>query len=185
MSQRPNVFCTLRASCSTEANSVISQTTASHCPPAAEILAAVACKGSGERPHTITVAPRLARRSAIAAPMPRPPPVTIAIFPSKERSRTGILHPLCLKPAKTAALASISVHPVLRDRHLTCYREVRLCPAACTRPTVISYNPNLMMSSALFGAGGGLPYRALVRPRAGCECVDGVSYFPGVKEPFA
>src|SRR6478736_2251226 len=81
ISRRPNVFCTLSASATTEFQSATSQAMASLCPPAERICPAVCCSRASVRPQTIVVAPRLASLVAIAAPIPRPLPVTRVTFP--------------------------------------------------------------------------------------------------------
>ena len=68
---------------STAAASVTSSADASALPPDAAIAAAVA-SALVPRATQITVAPPAASRSAIARPIPRDAPVTIAILPSKE-----------------------------------------------------------------------------------------------------
>src|SRR5579859_2782561 len=59
----------------------MSQVRDSHCPPPAVIERAVCCNDSGVRPQMMVLAPIEASFRAMAAPMPRPPPVTRAIFP--------------------------------------------------------------------------------------------------------
>src|ERR1019366_8604027 len=51
-------------------------------PPRARIFAMVSSAGPASRSFTTTLAPSLASFCAMACPMPRPEPVTIAIFPS-------------------------------------------------------------------------------------------------------
>src|SRR5450759_262205 len=47
-------------------------------------------------------------------------------------------------------LASILEHPSVCHVHLIAPREVRFRHAACTRPAVISYNPNFTLGPARF-----------------------------------
>jgi hypothetical protein len=46
-------------------------------------LATTSSRGCLRRPQITTVAPSCAKRSAVAAPIPEPPPDTNAIFPSR------------------------------------------------------------------------------------------------------
>ena len=55
--------------------------TASARAPSASISATVFSNGSGRRPQITTSAPQRARSSAMARPMPVPPPVTTATVP--------------------------------------------------------------------------------------------------------
>src|SRR5690554_5003340 len=59
-------------------SSLTSTTLYAALPPWAEILATTAFNGSSRRPNTTTVAPSSAIRTAVAAPIPALPPVTIA-----------------------------------------------------------------------------------------------------------
>src|SRR5204863_234070 len=63
---------------------------ARHAPPAASIAARVAASGSSRRPQTTTLAPVLASSSAVARPMPLPPPVTSATRPAFASERRGL-----------------------------------------------------------------------------------------------
>src|SRR5262245_60462122 len=58
-------------------------------PPALPIAAAASARGSGLRPKITTLAPSLAKSSAVARPMPVPPPATMATLPS---SAAPIVH---------------------------------------------------------------------------------------------
>src|SRR5262245_31258912 len=59
-----------------------SPATASALPPAFLIASTTSANGSGRRPKTTTRAPSDAKSSAVARPMPLPPPVTMATLPS-------------------------------------------------------------------------------------------------------
>lgn len=71
---------------STAAASVISNCNGAADPPLEVTVATARSRLSWLRPLTRTSAPALARALAISNPSPRPPPVTRAIFPSKENS---------------------------------------------------------------------------------------------------
>jgi hypothetical protein len=53
-------------------------------------LTARSSMGSGRRPVTTTFAPSLANNRAVAAPIPVPPPLTIATLPSSRPIRASI-----------------------------------------------------------------------------------------------
>src|SRR5262245_43066872 len=59
-----------------------SPATASALPPTFVIASTTSASGSGRRPKTTTRAPSAANSSAVARPMPVPPPVTMATLPS-------------------------------------------------------------------------------------------------------
>jgi len=71
----PSVACTARW---TSASSVTLPGTASAWPPAAAISSATPSRISLRRPVIVTLAPSRANVAAMAAPIPVPPPVTIA-----------------------------------------------------------------------------------------------------------
>lgn len=75
---RPNFFRNPARAASTSAGLVTSPTIGSMPLPFAAVSSSVFLWG----PTTATRAPSLAKRSAIAWPMPRPPPVTSAVLPS-------------------------------------------------------------------------------------------------------
>src|SRR5215472_5797397 len=75
----------------TSASSVTSPAIAIDCPPAELINATVASMPSLERSDTATRAPSLATASAVARPMPDPPPVTNATLPSSMPAMTTSL----------------------------------------------------------------------------------------------
>src|SRR5512133_1782678 len=94
-SMRPNVSTAALISASTCSGSRTSVGSASAVPPAPSIIAAVSASGSARRPATTTAAPRRENSSAIARPMPLPPPVTTATCPSNVPSasiRVAILY---------------------------------------------------------------------------------------------
>src|SRR5262245_31147860 len=66
----------------TSASLPTSPLTACAVPPALLIAATVSARGSGRRPKITTFAPSLAKSSAVARPMPVPPPATMATLPS-------------------------------------------------------------------------------------------------------
>src|SRR3954453_12194747 len=72
------VFATRFSSC---ALSEMRAVTAIASPPVAQIAAATSSHGSWLRDEITTLAPAWAKASAIARPMPRDEPVTIATFP--------------------------------------------------------------------------------------------------------
>ena len=74
----PSAPATCRTASSTSARSPTSQVTASAFRPRTRISAATASSSAPVRALTATCAPSRARASAIARPMPRPPPVTSA-----------------------------------------------------------------------------------------------------------
>src|SRR5437667_2224577 len=91
-STRPNVAsvaCTARC---TSASSVTLPGTASARPPAAVIESAISSRISLRRPVIVTLAPSRANVVAMAAPMPVPPPVTMATLSASrmEVSRSGL-----------------------------------------------------------------------------------------------
>src|ERR1044071_6157507 len=64
-------------------------------PPLPRMASAASSQGPWLRPEIVTLAPASAKPSAIARPMPRDDPVTIATFPLRSKSWVGIrLHPL-------------------------------------------------------------------------------------------
>ncbi len=89
-SAAPNRSVQASKNASTCAGSRTSHGTAIASPPASAIIATVSSIGSGRRPHTATFAPRAARSSANARPIPPPPPVIAATRPSK---RVSAHHP--------------------------------------------------------------------------------------------
>src|SRR5712691_2097365 len=66
----------------TSASLATSPLTAVAAPPALTMASTVSPSGSGRRPKTTTRAPSLAKSSAVARPMPVPPPAMSATFPS-------------------------------------------------------------------------------------------------------
>src|SRR6476619_746692 len=79
---RPNVSTAACMSASTWSGSRTSVGAASAVPPLLSMSAAVSARGSARRPATTTAAPSRENSSAIARPMPLPPPVTTATCPS-------------------------------------------------------------------------------------------------------
>src|SRR5262245_42817662 len=69
-------------SCATSASLPTSPLTAVATPPAWEMAVTVSARGSGRRPKMTTRAPSLANSSAVARPMPVPPPATMVTLPS-------------------------------------------------------------------------------------------------------
>ena len=67
----------------TSSGQVTSQVNDSPEPPADRTSSTVSSRASRRRPQTTTRAPSLPSVSAIARPIPEPPPVTTATFPSK------------------------------------------------------------------------------------------------------
>src|SRR5215467_12128679 len=66
----------------TSASLPTSPLTAMAVPPAFVMAVTVSASGSDRRPKTTTCAPSLAKSSAVARPMPVPPPATMATLPS-------------------------------------------------------------------------------------------------------
>src|SRR5499425_2145242 len=66
----------------TSASLPTSPLTAVATPPASEMAVTVSARGSGRRPKMTTRAPSLANSSAVARPMPVPPPATMVTLPS-------------------------------------------------------------------------------------------------------
>src|SRR5712692_8787063 len=66
----------------TSASLPTSPFTAAAAPPALTMASTVSASGSGRRPKTTTRAPSLAKSSAVARPMPVPPPAMSATLPS-------------------------------------------------------------------------------------------------------
>src|SRR5262245_2514924 len=66
----------------TSASLPTSPLTAMAAPPALVMAVTVSASGSDRRPKTTTCAPSLAKSSAVARPMPVPPPATMATLPS-------------------------------------------------------------------------------------------------------
>ena len=79
---RPKVSTAACISASTCSGSRTSVGSASAVPPEPSISAAVSASGSARRPATTTAAPSRENSSAMARPMPLPPPVTTATCPS-------------------------------------------------------------------------------------------------------
>src|SRR5712691_655289 len=67
---------------STSASLATSPLTALAWPPDLAMVSTTSASGSGRRPKTTTRAPSLAKRMAVARPIPVPAPVTIATLPS-------------------------------------------------------------------------------------------------------
>ena len=78
-----------RTSASTALLSRTSVTTPSASPPASLIASTVVSSSCSVRDAQTTAAPAAAKRTAIARPMPRPPPVTTATCPASGRSRSA------------------------------------------------------------------------------------------------
>ena len=83
ISSRPHFSARSSTSLLTAALSVTSHGCTSAVPPAAAIASAVSFSLSALRATQATFAPAPASRSAIALPMPREAPVTIAVWPLK------------------------------------------------------------------------------------------------------
>src|SRR5258705_1785411 len=66
----------------TSASLPTSPLTADAVPPALRMASTASARGSGRRPKTTTLAPSAANSSAVARPMPVPPPATSATLPS-------------------------------------------------------------------------------------------------------
>src|SRR3990172_1848959 len=77
---RPNDLSVASTARRTSASFVTLPGSASACPPANSIAFATRSKASLRRPVIATRAPSCANRSAIASPIPDPPPVTIAVL---------------------------------------------------------------------------------------------------------
>src|SRR5258708_110677 len=105
MSILPNFCATTAASACTDSRSLTSQATVWAWPPKAERLEAVASRVVSVRPHSTTVAPSDATLSAMAAPMPRPAPVTTATCP--ERGVLGFME-VAPEVSLAAAITGIS-----------------------------------------------------------------------------
>ena len=73
----------------TSSSCMTSASIATALPPAFSIARTVATLSSALRPAQATAAPSLAKRSAVARPMPEPAPVTTAVLPSSL---------ICLRP---------------------------------------------------------------------------------------
>src|SRR6185369_2570822 len=86
ISSLPNDAWTWRAIRSTEEASATSHVSACAVEPVRESREAVSSSFAFVLPHKTSDAPSSASRKAIAAPIPRPAPVTIATWPSKGRS---------------------------------------------------------------------------------------------------
>src|SRR5215469_5328813 len=87
MSTRPHVSRVLATRFSICALSEMRAVTAIASPPAARIAPATSSQGARLRAEIVTLAPASARHSAIARPMPRLAPVTIATLPARSKSR--------------------------------------------------------------------------------------------------
>src|SRR5437660_4412190 len=86
MSIRPHASRVLATRFSSCALSEIRAVTAIASPPLARIAAATSSQGARLRAEITTRLPASARASAMARPMPRLDPVTIATFPDKSKS---------------------------------------------------------------------------------------------------
>jgi hypothetical protein len=82
--KRPRAASTRTTTCSGSRTSV---GTARHWAPRASTAVDVSASGSGRRPQTTTEAPPRASSSAVARPIPVPPPVTRAITGCSPRRR--------------------------------------------------------------------------------------------------
>ena len=76
----PSSSATRPTACATWSLLLTSAPTASARPPASAISFTVPAHAASSRSRTATAIPSAASRSAVAAPMPRAEPVTIAIF---------------------------------------------------------------------------------------------------------
>src|SRR5271156_1855051 len=109
------VFCTIRA---TEVGSVTSVGTKTACAPLATSSADIAAPVSGLSSATTTRAPSAAKQRAVAAPMPWPAPVTIAILPFR---RSTILSPIdygSVRQHGRAGLLDLGLEGMARRDHL-------------------------------------------------------------------
>src|SRR5690554_6170038 len=97
-SRRPNSAAVDLIAPTKDSSLLTSATRYAALPPALRICATTSCNGSSRRPQTTTVAPSAAILSAVAAPIPEPPPVTkatlfcmraVMIF-SSEECRTAV-----------------------------------------------------------------------------------------------
>ena len=84
ISTRPKEDSTRFAAASTDSRLVTSQTSTSAFPPASAMLFATDSSAARVRPHSMVTAPNPASERAIAAPMPRPAPVTMATCPARK-----------------------------------------------------------------------------------------------------
>ncbi len=80
-SMAPNRATASATEAATAASSVTEPALAAACPPACTIAATLRPAAAASMSVTSTAAPSAARRSAVARPMPSPPPVTIAVLP--------------------------------------------------------------------------------------------------------
>src|SRR5262249_41396141 len=91
MSTRPSVLTVHSTSARPSAGRETSPSRATALPPAFVISATTSSSGPLRRPDTTTCAPSAASMSAVERPIPVPPPVTIATFPSS--FAIGLLSP--------------------------------------------------------------------------------------------
>src|SRR5213078_3190799 len=106
MSTRPNRCLAASTNRSASSRITASATTPRTAPPCASSSFAERWSRSASRPETTTAAPSSASNAAIARPMPRPPPVTIATRPSRAPFVIGSPR-LRLSPARPRSRARL------------------------------------------------------------------------------
>src|SRR4051794_13216077 len=109
--QRSRVFATRFSIC---ALSEMRAVTAIASPPRAQIAAATSSHGSWLRDEITTLAPASAKASAIARPMPREDPVTIATLPV--RSNRFIMCGLLYEPRLAERSLEHLIHIAIAER---------------------------------------------------------------------
>src|SRR3954454_2270897 len=135
--QCSRVFATRFSSC---ALSEMRAATAIASPPLARIAAATSSHGSWLRDEITTLAPESAKASAIALPMPREDPVTIATFPV--RSNRFIIYLLYERRSAERPLENL-VHVTVAER-LQRLRPLPCHAAACGGGPHASVPANLL-----------------------------------------
>src|SRR5262249_25260631 len=111
-SSRPNVSSATRIVRSTAADSDASILMATARPPLAVMLDAMVSARVPLRSATTTAAPSLAKRCAVAAPIPEPPAVTIATLPAKRAGIAALGDPM----AAHGRLVELEAEPGSRGR---------------------------------------------------------------------
>src|SRR5262245_58432482 len=125
MLQGPSAFSTASAAAVTLAASVVSHGATTGSAPSARSSPRVASRPFSSRSMTATLAPALAKLTAVARPMPPPPPVITATRPDRPSQSLD----------SCAGAAIVFSHPVMFDRHykrrlVGCYMQYKTdCPA--------------------------------------------------------
>src|SRR5580765_1081532 len=107
-SQSPNSAADRSRAAETSASDEVSPAIAIDLPPASRISRATVSAELAAMSKIATLAPRLARRRAVARPMPDPPPVTNATDPARASVDVSAMFPLPTLPRRCCSLASRS-----------------------------------------------------------------------------